>query len=45
MRRTTEAILHWLEAFDGSGSTLLLLVLAVCLRLLLFAIDCAVTDG
>lgn len=45
MRRTTEAILHWLEAFGGFGNTLLLMGLAVWLRVLLFVIDCAATDG
>jgi hypothetical protein len=41
----TETILQWLEAFDGAGYTLLFLALALWLRLLLLAIDRAVTDG
>lgn len=46
MRRTSlDAVLHWLEGFDGAGCTLLFLALAFWLRLLVFAIDRAVSDG
>lgn len=44
-RNTIEAILRWLEAFDGAGYTLLFPALAAGLRLLLFAVDHAVADG
>jgi hypothetical protein len=45
LQKISEAVLRWLEGFNGAGGTLLFLALAVWLRLVLLLVDEVVPSG